>query len=255
MFWKQRKNGIKLPHSLGFTGENDQICFRVPEEKLHSLDGAPTLRAYDQYILRDMLEICKPFEDATDCAQRQNSVSSSLVILCVRGLNFHLDQMQTKYNRALVFGLKKSVQKRLQLYEDRKAYQLATVLDPRFKMDCCSDEGKKANLKSSSTTTAQYMAKEATSTNSMDTGTEPPQENAGSSSSGNSEPKGKKLFSLMASSVQQSTDKTQVQEAINGEIQRYPNQPCISDETDVFFTRRSAWTHFQLYSSKAATNT
>ncbi len=38
----------------------------VPEDKLKSIDGAPRLSAYERAILKDMVAILQPFQEATD---------------------------------------------------------------------------------------------------------------------------------------------------------------------------------------------
>lgn len=203
---------------------------RVPEEKLHSLKGVPFLSTYEKNILEDMLVILEPLEEATDCAQRQNSVSSSLIIPCVLGLKFHLEEIQSKYNSALISGLQKSVKKRLEMYENIKTLQLSTILDPRFKMDWCSDDGKKENMKSSMLTTAHFMTQNLTTSSYS-------RSKATKYSDGNlcmaeiTQPKRKKLFSFM--NFTSNASQRLGQESVTDELRRYLAQPCLSEETDV----------------------
>ena len=125
---------------------------QIPEAKLSSLEGAPTIGACDCNLLKDMLEILERFKDATDCAQHQNSVSASLAIPCVQGLRIHLGEMQSKYNPNLVPALRKSLDRRLMQYEGR----LASILDPQFKLQWAVDEQEKDTLK------AKLMSKACT---------------------------------------------------------------------------------------------
>ena len=196
----------------------------VPEEKLNMIAGIPTLTAYDRNILTDMLRILEPFEEATDCTQRQNCVSASFVIPCVRGLRFHLQQAQSNYNNVLVSGLLKSLEKRLHTYEKNHVYQLAAILDPSFKLDWCNSEDERVAMKST-------LAKQAFALNrtaaplplSVTTGASSPVK------------KRKKLFSFMQHSsplLSECHGGRQINDVINTEIQTYLNEPCLSDDSD-----------------------
>lgn len=199
---------------------------RVPEEKLSMIGGSALLSAYDRNILKDMLMILEPFEEATDCTQRQNSVSASFVIPCVRGLRFHLKQVHTAYNNVLVSGLLKSVEKRLHTYENNKVYQLAAILDPSFKLDWCNTEEEKVNMQLNLATQAFAMQR-----------TEVPPPPPSVIETASPVKKRKKLFSFMDSSSSLSeshegTPRRQIKDVINTEVQTYLNQPCLSDDSD-----------------------
>ena len=119
--------GVRRVETGCATRWNSQVkiiraVLRVPEQKITATEGAPTLGAYERSLLKDLLEILEPFEEATDCAQRQNSVSASLVIPCVRGLKIHLDHMQSKYNAKMVSALSTSLERRMTQYEDSAVY-------------------------------------------------------------------------------------------------------------------------------------
>ena len=103
------------------------------EEKILAKEGASTLGAYERNLIKDMLGILEPFEEATDCAQRQNSVSASLVIPCVEGLKIHMDHMKSKYNAKMVFALSILLERRMTQYKDSAVYRLATMLEPQLK--------------------------------------------------------------------------------------------------------------------------
>lgn len=53
---------------------------------------------YDRIPVKEMLEIFGPFEEATDNTQKQTIDSASLVIPCIRGVNFHLNLMESMDN-------------------------------------------------------------------------------------------------------------------------------------------------------------
>lgn len=56
----------------------------VPPEKLNALDTV-TLTLYERNTLEELCQMLEPFEDATNFAQKENTVSASLVVPCVRG--------------------------------------------------------------------------------------------------------------------------------------------------------------------------
>ena len=120
---------------------------KVDQDKLNALDTAK-LAAYERNTLRDFVEILSPFEEATDIAQIENKVSSSLVIPCIRGTRGQLSTLRMKYSNALVKELAESVERRLTIYESEDAYTTASVLDPRFKLKWCKDGNERDNHKS-----------------------------------------------------------------------------------------------------------
>ena len=92
-------------------------------------------------ICKEIINILTPFEIAITQCQSQNSVTASLVIPCIRGLKAELDEFSTTSKSKLISTLITSINKRLQRYESNDAFKLATVLDPRWKLDwCLADE-------------------------------------------------------------------------------------------------------------------
>ena len=77
---------------------------KISQQKLEQLD-CTKLTANDRNLLKYLITILTPFEEATDVAQRQNIVSSSFVAPCVLGLKVELENMQSRYN--VVADLKK----------------------------------------------------------------------------------------------------------------------------------------------------
>ena len=68
---------------------------KVDKNKINTLDTAK-LAAYERNTLNDFVEILSPFEEATNIAQIENKVSSSLVIPCIRGLRAQLSTLRIK---------------------------------------------------------------------------------------------------------------------------------------------------------------
>ena len=104
---------------------------RISEEKLNGVEGAPRLDPYDRNQLRDMVSLLQPFVEATDTAQLQKSVSSSLVIPTIKELRHTLSQITSRYNNTLKSALLQSIEKRLKQYEENDHLRLASALDPR----------------------------------------------------------------------------------------------------------------------------
>ena len=92
-----------------------------------------------------MVDILAPFQQATDFAQKQNSVSGSGVIPCVVGLECQLKSLSSKYNTKMLKTLRSSVEKRLKPYLEKNCYRLATMLDPRFKLLWCTTTSEKSD--------------------------------------------------------------------------------------------------------------
>jgi hypothetical protein len=101
----------------------------IPATKLDSID-APKLTAYEQNIKRDIIEILTPFEEATDFAQVENCPSADYILPCIRGLEHQLNSMVSKYHSSFVIALQCSLVKRMAVYDTKKDYIVAAILDP-----------------------------------------------------------------------------------------------------------------------------
>ena len=109
---------------------------QVPQDVLDSIDFVYKPRAHE---LKHMCIILQPFEEATNASQSENIVTSSEVIICIRSLREQLLNMTKNYNCRLLTTLQDSLQKRLSKYEEMEAFQLTASLDPRYKLDWCTD--------------------------------------------------------------------------------------------------------------------
>ena len=118
----------------------------VDKDKLNSLDTTK-LASYELNSLKDFVEILSPFEEATNIAQIENKISSSLVIPCIRGLRIQLQFLCTKYSKSLVKSLADSLERRLSVYENEEIYTIACTLDPRFKFKWCKNESERCYQK------------------------------------------------------------------------------------------------------------
>lgn len=116
----------------------------VPAEKLDKLD-CHNLKIHERNILMDLCEILTPFESATHKLQGQNTVTSSLVIPVVQAMTIQLEKLKNKYDSEFVKELQASFKKRIATYEEKHIFEMASALDPRFKLQWAKGE-KKARL-------------------------------------------------------------------------------------------------------------
>ena len=113
---------------------------KVPQDVLNSLDysGKPT--AYEMKLVSELCEVLLPFEEATDAVQGELVVTSSMVLICIRGLRAEMQRLREIYSSKLITALQASIEKRLAPYEGMDDFKLATMLDPRFKLDWCQND-------------------------------------------------------------------------------------------------------------------
>ena len=144
--------GEKKLQAFTTTRWNSQLkmlrsILRIPPEKLQEIDKVPMISNHERKLMNDIIEILAPFEEATDFAQTELVPSAGYVVPCVRGLQHELHKLLCKYNSTFVRNLKSSLETRLVPFETNKCYQLASVLDPRFKLRWCNNDTEKENMK------------------------------------------------------------------------------------------------------------
>jgi len=120
-----------------------RFVLAVSEDKLEGLENAPKLISHEKNILRDIMEILTPFEEATDFFQVGCVPSAGYVLPCIHGLDHHMKNMVSKYHSGFVQGLKLSLKKCMPYYEENETYILAAILDPCFKLQWCSNDAEK----------------------------------------------------------------------------------------------------------------
>ena len=167
----------------------------VPAEKLQQIDCQQQLTTYDRGILRDLVEILTPFEEATDVTQGQKVVTASFIIPSIRGLHVSLDSLSLKYKSPMVQTLKSSLERRMSSYEDCEHFLIAAILDPRFKLNWCVDL-EKPQLKQRFIAIVKNSDIVLANTTSTWTSDEPPPQ------------KRSRLFSFMTTTTVQSSDST-----------------------------------------------
>ena len=122
---------------------------KIPSNILSTLqqNSGIKLTAYEMTIITELVKILEPFEFVTNQIQGENIVNSSMVITCVCGLRTNLAILREKYTCKLLSTLQTSVVKRLLQYESVIDFQLACILDPRFKLDFCVDAHEKISMR------------------------------------------------------------------------------------------------------------
>ena len=97
-------------------------------------------------VISELCDILQPFEEATDNVQGDRIVTSSMAIMCVRGLRAELQSLRETYSSKMIATLQDSLETRLSKYEHMDRFKIATTLDPRFRLRWC-DEGGAARVK------------------------------------------------------------------------------------------------------------
>uniref|UniRef100_A0A1X7UC99 Uncharacterized protein n=1 Tax=Amphimedon queenslandica TaxID=400682 RepID=A0A1X7UC99_AMPQE len=113
---------------------------QVPDDIMQQIAFLDKPKAHEIKLLQDLCGILRPFEEATNIAQGQNIVTGSEVIICVRSLREQREKLAIKYNCQLVTSLQNALDERLSKFESMEIFKLATVLDPKYKLDWCTDE-------------------------------------------------------------------------------------------------------------------
>lgn len=101
--------------------------------------GDLALSSVDKIMLRELVEVLEPFEEATDMIQGDKHVSISLALPSVLGLRKHLAEVVTHQCSGLVTGLTQALDRRLAGILEDPLYVVATTLDPQFKLSWSSD--------------------------------------------------------------------------------------------------------------------
>ncbi|XP_035244248.1 zinc finger BED domain-containing protein 4 [Anguilla anguilla] len=98
-----------------------------------------TLSSFEKAVLRELVEVLEPFEEATDMVQGDKHVSISLALPCVLGLRKHLSETATRQCTGILVGLAQSLDRRLAAILEDPLHVTATALDPQFKLSWSSD--------------------------------------------------------------------------------------------------------------------
>lgn len=108
--------------------------------KLAQVKSSVTLTKNDLKVIKETTDILTPFEDVTAQCEGQNVVTSSLVIPLIVCLKAELQELSTTYRNQMLTTLIDAVDRRLSHYEENPLFQLASILDPRYKLAWCQED-------------------------------------------------------------------------------------------------------------------
>ena len=100
------------------------------------------LNETEKLILKEVVEILEPFEEANNFVHGDKFLSVSMCIPSYVGLKTHLSTTTTQYCSSLVATLSLSLDKHLKDVLHNSIYVCAAVLDPRFKLTWCKAESE-----------------------------------------------------------------------------------------------------------------
>ena len=108
------------------------LSFRYNKHNLTQVDNASKPTFQEQNILRDIVETFV-FTEATEFVKVACVPSAGYVLPCIRGLNYKMKDMVSKYNTSFVLGSKQSLKNRMPYYKENDTYISAAILDPHLK--------------------------------------------------------------------------------------------------------------------------
>ena len=219
--------GENRPQSDNITRWNSQLkmirsVLAIDEQKLLQLKDAPKVTTHERNVLHDVVDILSPFEEATDLVQIDKIPSAGYVLPCIRGLNHHMQNTVSKYNSSFVSALKLSLKKRMPYYEEIESYQLAAVLDPRFKLSWANDEEKEPLISLLKATITKMERRTLRSTNEQPTQQEEQ----------NNEPPAKKTKTLFSFIDMPSQSQSDANKSTSEELDAYLQSERVSMTTN-----------------------
>ena len=143
--------GEPRPSTANSTRWNSQLkavqsLMRIDKKKLDSIPSLSPqllLSVKERQILAEFIELMDPFEEVTNRVQGENVVTAGYVLPSVFQLKSHVSSGTFKFTAELANHLKSELD-RLNDFECKLHFQLATFLDPRFKLRFFNEEKKTA---------------------------------------------------------------------------------------------------------------
>ncbi|XP_042885477.1 uncharacterized protein LOC122261747 [Penaeus japonicus] len=123
-----------------------RLVVSLPHETLIRFGAPVAFSSSDLKLIEELCTILEPFEEVFEKIQNVKAVTASFVLVCTKGLRTSLSELEATFNNKLVTNLQLSLEERLSPYEEIEYFQLAAMLDPRFKADWCQ-EGKVHEMK------------------------------------------------------------------------------------------------------------
>ncbi|XP_051518931.1 zinc finger BED domain-containing protein 4 isoform X2 [Myxocyprinus asiaticus] len=131
----------------GSSDKNWNMQLKILRQMMESMDFLEdivdrndiVLGNLEKAVLRELVELLEPFEEASDMVQGDKHVSISLALPCILGLRKHLAEVITHQCSGIVMGLSQALDRRLTGIHEDPLYVTATTLDPQFKLSWSSD--------------------------------------------------------------------------------------------------------------------
>jgi len=111
-------------------------------DTIPSLSPQLVLSTKERQILSEFIELLDPFEEVTNRVQGENIVTAGYVLPSISLLKSHVSSGTWKFTSELANQLKNELN-RLNDFEAKLHFELATMLDPRFKLRLFSEDKKK----------------------------------------------------------------------------------------------------------------
>ena len=133
---------LQQKNSTRWNSSNKMLksILKADSDSLSQINSPVTLNKTDLKTIREVTDILTPFEEATSQCEGQNHVTSSMVIPFIYCLKAELQELLPKYKSEMLRTLISSVDRRLKIFEDSDIFQIATILDPRYKLTWCQED-------------------------------------------------------------------------------------------------------------------
>ena len=112
-----------------------KLILSIPSDKLDALDDVPKLSAYECSLMKELVDILTPFNEATEFTQVEGFPSAGYVLPCIHGLEHQLSIWVAKYHSMFVRELQQSLSKHMAVYETKVETSLLLYLIPDS--SCC----------------------------------------------------------------------------------------------------------------------
>ncbi|XP_050026629.1 uncharacterized protein [Dermacentor andersoni] len=112
---------------------------------LEVLQGAAPALGFtpdDLETLRELSELMEPFEEAFHLSRGEGRITASYVVPCIRGLRAHLEAARPFRLVSAASRLAAALTTHLSKFEGSETFALCSMLDPRFKLRWCAQEGE-----------------------------------------------------------------------------------------------------------------
>lgn len=189
---------------------------------LEVLQGAAPALGFtpdDLETLRELSELMEPFEEAFHLSRGEGRVTASYVVPCIRGLRAHLEAARPFRLVSAAGRLAAALTTHLAKFEGSETFVLCSMLDPRFKLRWCAQEGEERQRLTALLSTKVQEADGDRDTTSPPECDEPPCERRQS-----------KLFRYMSPGGGSSTEGPQHQATPQcWEVSSYLATPCLPE--------------------------